>query len=256
LITVTGQSTYMATRGYRVADNIDIFPGGAALLLDGNILVVADMHLGYEASLEQEGLSIPRVQTKKIEDYLLRTIDALAPEKVVVAGDLKHNFSMNLTQEWQDVARFVRALAGRASLDVVRGNHDNYLGSILREHHIPLVRDATYSGVRVVHGHEGVLTGDMTVMGHLHPSIRLRDSIGASLKDPCFLFDKARRVLVLPALSLVSPGMDVVGQDWSDNISPLLSCDGLSSCVPIAFSGDRALEFPTIGELRGLRSRD
>ncbi len=243
----------MAVRGHRVEDNIEIFPGGAALLLDGNVLVVADMHLGYEAALEQQGLSIPRVQTKKIEEYMLKMIDELAPSKVIVAGDLKHNFSRNLTQEWHDVVSFVRALAGRTSLEVVKGNHDNYLGLILREHGVSLRREAKYSGVRVVHGHQGVLAEGATVMGHIHPSIRLKDSVGASLKDPCFLFDHTRGVLVLPALSLVSPGMDVIGQDWSDNISPLLSGAGLSSFVPIAFSREKALEFPTVGEMRGIR---
>ncbi len=244
----------MVVRGHRIADNMEILPGGAALLLDENVLVVADLHLGYEAALEQEGLSIPRVQTKKIEQYLLGTIEAVRPSKVVVAGDLKHNFSRNLTQEWQDVARFVGALRGLVSLEVVKGNHDNYLGIILSEHGVPFRREVQHSGVRIVHGHEGVLTDAPTIMGHIHPSIRLKDSVGASLKDPCFLFEPARNVLVLPALSLVSPGTDVASQDWSDDISPMLASSGLSAFVPIAFSGDKALEFPTVGELRRIRS--
>lgn len=225
-------------------------------MLEDNVLVVADMHLGYEAALEQEGLSIPRVQTRKIEQYLLRTIEAVRPSKVVVAGDLKHNFSRNLTQEWQDVARFVGALKGRVSLEVVKGNHDNYLGIILSEYGIPFRREVRHSGVRIVHGHEGTLDDAPTVMGHIHPSIRLKDSIGASLKDPCFLFDPVRKVLVLPALSLVSPGTDVASQNWSDDISPMLAGTGLSGFVPIAFSGDKALEFPTVGELRKIHRSD
>lgn len=223
-------------------------------MLDDNVLVVADMHLGYEAALELEGLSIPRVQTRKIEQYLLRTIDAVQPSKVVVAGDLKHNFSRNLTQEWQDIARFVGALKGRVSLEVVKGNHDNYLGVILSKFGIPFRREVQHSGVRIVHGHEGVLTDAPTVMGHIHPSIRLKDSVGASLKDPCFLFDPTRNVLVLPALSLVSPGTDVASEDWPDDISPMLAGTGLSGFVPIAFSGEKALEFPTVGELRRIHS--
>jgi len=225
-------------------------------LLDGDVLVIADMHLGYEAALEEEGLSIPRVQTKKIEAYVLELIDALAPSRVIVAGDLKHNFSRNLTQEWQDVARFVRSLVGRAALEVVRGNHDNYLGLILSEHGIPFSREIRSSGVRVVHGHDGVLSDEPTIMGHIHPSIRLKDSVGATLKDPCFLFDEGRKILVLPALSLASPGTDVVGQEWSDRISPLLAEGGLSPFTPVAFSGERALEFPTVAELRALRRSD
>jgi len=85
--------------GYRIAQGVEILPGGAALLTEENVLVVADMHLGVEASLEYEGLSLPRVQTKKIADFMTKLIKAVSPSKVIVAGDLKHNFSRNLVQE-------------------------------------------------------------------------------------------------------------------------------------------------------------
>ena len=208
------------------------------------------MHLGAEAALEYEGLSIPRVQTRKIEEYLLETIDAISPSRVVVAGDLKHNFSSNLVQEWQDVTRFIKSLAGRTRLEVIKGNHDNYLGVILRDQGIPLKTEATVSGIRVIHGHSGVLTRQPTVMGHIHPSLRLRDSAGASFKDRCFLLDSRRTIVVLPAMSLVAYGTDVVRQLSSDTASPLLAKDGLSSFEPVMFSKKKALRFPTVGELR------
>jgi metallophosphoesterase superfamily enzyme len=92
----------------------------------------------------------------------------------------------------------------------------------------------------------------MTIMGHVHPSIRLGDRLGAHLKDQCFLFHPGRKILVLPALSIVSPGTDVVGQASSDGISPLLDEMGLGPFEPIAFSGMKPLRFPPVAELRGL----
>ena len=237
-------------KGYRVCDGIELFPGGAALMVDENALVVADLHLGCEAALEYEGMSLPRVQTKAIESYLVDLVSSIAPRKLIVAGDLKHNFSRNLTQEWKDVTRFVRTLTDMVRVQVVKGNHDNYLGSILRECGIPLRRELTASGIRVLHGHSGKLDGQLTIMGHVHPSIRLRDNIGASFKDQCFLIDEGRRVLVLPALSIVAYGTDVVSQHSSDTISPLLSDAGMRDFIPIAFSGRKPLRFPTVGELR------
>jgi len=245
----------VARRGYRLAEGIEIFEGGAALFTDENVLVVADMHLGYEAALEYEGLSIPRVQTKKIERYMVDVIGSVGPRKVIVAGDLKHNFSRNLVQEWKDVSRFVEVLSGLAPLEVVKGNHDNFLGVILKEREITLRKTIQIGDTTVVHGHELVDVSQQIVMGHLHPSIRLTDSVGASLKDQCFLYNERKRVLILPALSLVSPGTDVVGQMSSDKMSPLLADAGLSDFVPIAFSGEEALKFPTVGELREERRR-
>lgn len=106
---------------------------------------------------------------------------------------------------------------------------------------------------RIVHGHAGSPTDKNTIMGHIHPSVRLKDDVGASLKSPCFLFEADRILLVLPALSIISPGTDVVSQISADGISPLLSDRGLSSFKPVLFSGEKKLEFPSVGELRALR---
>jgi len=239
--------------GYSIAPGIRIIPGGAAHLTDQNVLVVADMHLGAEAALEYEGLSLPRVQTAKIAEYMDGVIEAVSPSKVIVAGDLKHNFSRNLVQEWREVERFVKSLSGKASLEVVKGNHDNYLGIMLREYGVPLRTETTVSDIRILHGHRGRLEGGMTVIGHIHPSLRLRDRTGASVKSPCFLFSEKRRVLVLPALSIVAYGVDVIGQPSSDSMSPLLAESGLSDFVPILFSDEKPLKFPTVGELRAVR---
>ena len=232
---------------------MELLPGGAVLLTEENVLVVADLHLGVEAALEYQGLSIPRVQTRKIKEYLAGVIQAVSPSKVIVAGDLKHNFSRNLVQEWEDIRRFVEGLVGKVPLEVTKGNHDNYLAMILREHEVPLTSETAVSGVRIIHGHSGRLDGRMTVMGHIHPSLRLRDGMGAPYKDRCFLYSKENRVLVLPALSLVAYGVDVLGQRSADSMSPLISEVGLSGFVPLMFSKERLLRFPKLGDMRAGR---
>jgi hypothetical protein len=242
----------MVRKGYSVGEGIELYPGGAALLTEENVVVIADLHLGCEAALEYQGLSLPRVQTKKIEQYIKDTISSLAPRKVVVAGDLKHNFSRNLIQEWNDVARFIGLLRDIAPLEVVKGNHDNYLASILADYGIPLRRSLEIGRFRILHGHSGERVREPCIIGHIHPSIRLRDDIGASIKDHCYLYNPQTEMLVLPALSIVASGLDVVSQAYSDRASPQLPEDGLVDFVPVAFSKDRALRFPTIGELRAV----
>ncbi len=228
-----------------------MLPGGALLLTAENAIVVADLHLGCEAALEYEGLSLPRVQTSKLTRYMSELIEEFQPSKVIVAGDLKHNFSRNLQQEWQDVRRFVELLKGMAPLEVVKGNHDNFLGLILREYRAKLHAFEVLQGkVRIVHGHKGSRSSGPTVMGHIHPSIRLMDEVGASVKDQCFLYESEREILVLPALSIVAPGMDIIAQRDADSASPIFSDIGLSGFVPIVFSGERPLKFPTVRELR------
>ncbi|HEX9907606.1 MAG TPA: metallophosphoesterase [Thermoplasmata archaeon] len=239
----------VSLRRFRVSERMEIIPGGAALLTDDNVLVVADMHLGCEAALEYEGLSIPRVQTKRIENYMKQVVQSIGPRRVIVAGDLKHNFSRNLTQEWRDVSRFVGVLRGLAPLEVIKGNHDNYLGAILAGFDVPLRKEVTAGGVRILHGHLGEPKPVPTVIGHIHPSVRLKDDIGVSVKDHCFLHHEDLQMLVLPALSLVANGLDVMNTR-SDSSSPLLPEDGLSGFHPVLFSGDRPLSFPEVSRLR------
>ncbi len=237
-------------RGYRLDERMRILPGGAALIVPEEVLVVADLHLGCEAALEGDGLSLPRVQTKRVREYVRGLVESVSPSKLIVAGDLKHNFSRNLAQEWDDIVRFVEGLEDIVPLEVLKGNHDNYLGRILREHGVPFLRETAVSGVRVLHGHEGVLDGRPTVMGHIHPSIAVQDRSGAKVKDPCFLFSPNRRLLVLPALSIVAGGVDVLADRSFSRMSPLLSGMDTGGLVPVAFSNRTALRFPSIREMR------
>lgn len=238
------------TRGHLVEAGLELLPGGAALLRDENVMVVADLHLGCEASLEHEGFSIPRVQTRKVAEYLTGAIRAHGPDRLVIAGDLKHNFSRNLRQEWDDVSSFIGTLAGMVDLEVVKGNHDNYLASILVEHRLALSMSVEVGSYTITHGHVSVGRTSDVIIGHVHPSIALTDEVGARVKHQCFLHEPSRRFLVLPALSIVSPGVDVVRNSYSDGMSPLISGQGFGEFRPIVFSGARPLVFPRVGELR------
>ena len=243
-------SSIVVYRGKKVWDGLEVYKGGAALLTEDNVMVIADLHLGCEAALEYDGLAIPRVQTKRIGDYISDIVKSVGPRNLVVAGDLKHNFSRNLNQEWSDVSKFAKRLKETVPLSVVKGNHDNYLGYILGELGIQLTRETTVSDTRIIHGHTGELSDRSTIMGHIHPSLSVRDEVGARLKSPCFLCDPARRILVLPSLSLLAGGVDVATQTYADSISPLLSKDGLGRFIPIVFSGESALTFPSVERLR------
>jgi putative SbcD/Mre11-related phosphoesterase len=239
-------------RGYRLDDDIELLPGGAIALRKPRAVVVADLHLGCEAALEREGLSLPRVQTRKIGSYLRGVVEAVSPDLLVVAGDLKHNFFRNLVEEWNDVSAFVRSMAEMVELVVVRGNHDNFLSVILGELGIPFRREYRMGNVLVLHGHAsaGTGAGERVVFGHIHPSIGLRDDAGARVKSPCFLVDRSSGMLILPPLSIVSPGVDVVRNPAADRMSPLLAPSGLRGFTPVVFSGPRPLTFPTVGEMR------
>ncbi len=243
----------MVARAYRISHDLELLPGGGAYVQEEGTLLVADLHLGCEASLEHEGLSVPRVQTDRVRSSLLDMVHAVRPERLVIVGDLKHNFDRNLQQEWDDVSRFVDDVSEEVALEVVRGNHDNFLGMILSRHGLSMVDEVRVGRYRVMHGHRSRIVDGPTVMAHLHPSIGLRDRVGPRVKHPCFLHHPSEDVLVLPAMSIIAGGVDVMGSE-AGRMLPAQSGLGLERFVPIAFADDRPLRFPEVGAMKTAES--
>lgn len=186
---------------------------------------MADLHIGYEASLEEEGVHLPRTQTATMKESLIRVLEKHDPATVVVLGDLKHSFGRNLGQEWRDVSSILSLLSDRSKVVIVRGNHDNYLQSIASKLGLSVVERWQMRGLTFTHGHVACHFRPI-VIAHEHPSVRIVDAIGASVKLPCFLHFRKDGVVVMPAFSPLALGTDVTKASSSDFLSPVLSgCD-------------------------------
>jgi len=186
---------------------------------DYETAVMADFHLGYEDVMAQKGLFLPKLQYPYIMELLETVFDKYAPRRVIINGDLKHEFSRNMPQEWREIEAVVDFIRDRSELVVVRGNHDNFLKSILRRRGIELKQHYRMGKYLFVHGHKPIEIpkDEMIIMAHEHPSITLRDEIYATVKYPCFLY--STKIVVLPAVSLYAAGTDISKADY---ISPIL----------------------------------
>jgi putative SbcD/Mre11-related phosphoesterase len=181
--------------------------------------VMADFHLGYEDVMAQKGIFLPKLQYPYILDLLDKIFEKYEPRKVIIDGDLKHEFSRNMPQEWEEIESIIDFFLDRSELVVVRGNHDNFLKGILRRRGIEMHEFYTMGPYIFAHGHKDIdLPEDrMLIMAHEHPSITLRDEVYATIKLPCFLYSK--KIIVLPAVSLYAAGTDITRNDF---ISPIL----------------------------------
>ena len=96
------------------------------LLIDDTV-VIADLHLGYEQSLNMDGIMVPKFQYQKILERIQEIIDRSAVKRVVINGDLKHEFGRITRQEWKESLNFIQFLKENFS-DVIllKGNHDNF----------------------------------------------------------------------------------------------------------------------------------
>lgn len=178
-------------------------------LRDESAVVVSDLHLGFEEEMNLHGLFLPKLQRDHIEKMVDKILDRYNPEKLIINGDFKHEFSRNLPQEWQDIIHFIDRYKDQVKLIFVRGNHDNYLLTILKRKGIEMVETFETERYYIYHGDRDRSLRKITILGHEHPSLVLRDQVGGTFKIPAFIYNEQSNIIVTPAMSFFSSGTDV-----------------------------------------------
>ncbi len=114
-----------------------------SLLINNSVLVIGDLHLGYENEIVREGV-IPNVQLKEVIDdlkniFLKLDLESVKLKEIVLLGDLKQEFGIISDSEWKDVSKFLDFLVEKCEkVVVIKGNHDMKLWLILRKKRIGL----------------------------------------------------------------------------------------------------------------------
>ena len=160
------------------------------LLEEQKVLVVADLHIGYEFELSEAGVKIPS-QTGGMKSRLIKMIREVKPEELIILGDFKHNIPYVGTWEYEELERFVRDLPVRVTM--IRGNHDVDLQSILHSENVRFgdPRGEIRGSVGLFHGHvwpkRELFKCKYLVMGHTHPAVLLKESLGLETRLSCFV---------------------------------------------------------------------
>lgn len=220
---------------------------------DLKILVVADLHIGHEASLERHGVLLPLSTYPRMKRKLLEMINERAVDELIILGDVKTEFGRPSIQEWVEVKDLLSTLRDRLRIHVVRGNHDNYILNILSRFSISLhypyfkLGDAMF-----IHGHElpplDVEDTSLIVMAHEHPAVTLRDRLGVKFKFKCFLKGsyRGKGLIVIPALSPLATGASINEARREELLSPVLQSIDVGELTPIVVEGGDVFELPKI----------
>ena len=158
-----------------------------ALLLENmseRVLVVADLHIGWEVSLAQKGIHVPS-QTPKLLEKMIQLVKATNPSSIIFLGDVKHAVRRVELEEWRDVPEFFEKISEMVQdIQVVSGNHDGNLEALTT----PNVKIHPSSGITLwkkialLHGHAwpkaDLLGCETMVMAHLHPVVTFTDELG------------------------------------------------------------------------------
>jgi uncharacterized protein len=224
-----------------LSDGVVALPGGFALLTESRVLVCADAHLGYE-DVMGGGAALPLWSTHEIAASIALAARRHAAREIVFLGDAIHGAGLSEGAA-RAVGAALDALRAQAHVTVVAGNHEGrtrgvaVLGAT--------VESCERDGWQLVHGDrpERGARASRTMIGHLHPSLHLAGDLTA----PAFL--ASRRLVVVPALTPYSPGLDVTGEGCLDALAPWgVRRDDVQV---VAATSERVFPFGTLSALRG-----
>lgn len=182
---------------------LDLLPERAAWLAAHRTLLVADVHLGKDASFRRLGVPVPRGATGESLDRLGALARALGAAHIVVLGDFLHSAHAHGAATLGALARWRHAHADLA-VTLVRGNHDARAGDPPAAFGIAVVDEPFFlpglPGLALCH-HPQAVARAYTLAGHWHPCAWVGGRAGDRLRRPCFWFGDAgeRAVGILPA---------------------------------------------------------
>ena len=186
------------------------------------ILVIGDLHIGYDVMLRQSGVLIPERQIEETIDRLEKIFEKIKSQnkeikKIIFLGDIKHSFGFEFEErkDFDQIMDFLRQKFSEENIILIKGNHDtidySFEGKMI-DTYIELG-----SGIVFLHGHKLFLevldkSINLIVMGHLHPSVVLQENPGIKKENyKCFLTGKYKKkdVIVLPSFLRIIEGSKV-----------------------------------------------
>lgn len=214
-------------------ESLEIFPGAVIVSLglyleEHKVLVIGDLHVGFEDSLIERGVLVPKFQERAtlalLKDILDNCPGPIA--QVILNGDVKHEFARVSSPEWSGALKVIDLLLSKGhKVTIIKGNHDTIIGPIAKKRDIDVVKEFRVGRFLVTHGDAipSVSGSDCVIIGHEHPAVGLRE--GARIERyKCFLKGKFRSktLIVMPSFLPATEGTDLAS---NRRLSPFLKKD-------------------------------
>jgi uncharacterized protein len=163
----------------------------ALLLKEKKLLVIADLHIGIESELRENGLQVPS-QTRMMEERLISIVTKNKVNDIIFLGDIKHTIPSSTYQERTDVKNFLAEIQSYSTLHVLPGNHDGNIDRLLTPGIQMHPSDGyVFEGIGFTHGHRKpsleIMQCDQVIIGHSHPTVMLMDRLGYRTFEQCWV---------------------------------------------------------------------
>lgn len=248
----------MFLRNYRMTSlsltkEVDIVQSG--ILIDKKILIISDIHIGYEIKLQKLGLQIPYHSEERMIKQVTELIEEYKPEKVILNGDIKHEFALLEGKIKQTVIKFLEIISSKSELIIIKGNHDNSILGLLKHLHYEIQDYYIYKNYFFCHGDTYYPESEKEeiktiIIGHQHPAIVLKNA-GRKEKFKCLLYGynslRKKQILITPSFNNMTIGTNLINLQ---NNTPYIHENDLDDFHVYTTEGDKILHFQTLGLLR------
>lgn len=216
-------------------------------------LIIGDLHLGYEEALNYQGIMIPKFQYPRIIQKLEEIHKTTNSTKIIINGDLKHEFGKISRQEWKEALQFIEFLRDRfQDIILIKGNHDPLTPIIANKAGLNVHREFELGDFLIMHGDKipdnwDDIQQETIIIGHEHPAIGLRN--GERLeKIKCYLKGTFRdkNLLVMPSFNLIVEGSDILHEK---PLSPFLKDNVLNQFEVVGVENFETLHFGYVKDL-------
>src|SRR3989344_2514582 len=187
------------------------------------ILIISDLHIGQEEALNKQGLLVPRFQLEDIIKEINEIKSKVEFEKVIINGDLKHEFGLISKQEWNDTLKFLDLFENKKII-LIKGNHDIILKPLANKKNLAVVDNFKIGDILIIHGDKIINEKEIKdikiiIIGHEHPAISFPER--RTEKYKCFLKGKykGKTLVVMPSFNFLNEGSDITKESL---LSPLI----------------------------------
>ena len=206
-------------------------------LLIGNVLVIADLHIGIEYEIFHSGITIPS-QVERLEKRIDALIKQTKAKHLVILGDVKHQVPTISWQEYREIPDFLNHF--KIKISIVKGNHDGNIERLTSNADVYEPSGFKIKDVLLTHGqawpNEKDLNAKYMVMGHVHPAVEFWTENFRSA-EPCWLKCEInnkklkekfgiktgfKQGIVMPAFNHLIGGMAFNSKDF-EPLGPLLN---------------------------------
>jgi DNA ligase-associated metallophosphoesterase len=204
---------------------LELLPERAVYWRARRTVMVADVHVGKDATFRAEAVPLPLGTTTSDLDRLARLVRRTGADRLLVLGDLYHARA-GMTDGTLVALRTWRQEHRQLDVVLVRGNHDRDAGPSpadldITEHEGSLA-DGPFS---LQHDPASAAGSGYVVAGHLHPGVRLQGRGGQRERVACFHANDDR--LLLPAFSEFT-GLHLVHPEPGDQLAVIAGTDVIS----------------------------